>query len=270
MNKSKDGKSRLLIFFLATMLALKVYGGSSETSAQTPKSLMLVTSEFKPYMMNRLDAPGLFSEIVVSAYKKAGYAVKVVFLPWKRAVLSVEAGKYDGLVGANHSQKRAEFMLFSDAVIKADYAFFALRSRNITYQTLSDLSPYRVGYLRGGIILDQFHKADWLRKEEVRDHKQALNMLRAGRIDLILSQKLLIPYHLKEQGWGNERDFIDTLSPNYGSLKAYTTVSKHHPEGSKVIKHFNEGLRAIVMSGEYQKILKKYEAEIASVFPKNP
>jgi len=95
-------------------------------------------------------------------------------------------------------------------------------------------------------------------------------MLRAGRIDLILSQKLLIPYHLKKQGWNNEGELIETLSPNYGSLKAYTTLSKHLPEGSKVIKHFNEGLKAIVMSGEYQKTLKKYEAEIASALPKNP
>lgn len=270
MNRPKASIFRLLTLFLATLLTLKVYGANPDASAHTPKSLVLVTSEFKPYMMDRLEAPGLFSEIVVSAYKKAGYTVKVVFLPWKRAVLSVKAGKYDGLVGANHSEKRAEFMLFSNAVIKANYAFFALKSRNITYRTLSDLSTYRVGYLRGGIVLDQFHKADWLKKEEVRDHEQAINMLRAGRFDLILSQKLLIPYHLKEQGLHFEGESIEALSPNYGSLKAYTTVSKHHPEGSKVIKHFNEGLRAIVMSGEYQKILKKYQAEIASVFPKKP
>jgi len=249
------------LFSGVMFLSFSAYGSSGLN-----EHLVLATTEMEPYTINDSSHSGFLNEIVIQAYEHSGYSVKVIFLPWKRAVLSVKEGLHDGLVVANLNSEREAFMTYSKALIQTDFVFYK-RAKN--YIDEDNLSNYRIGFVRGGVITKRFHTTKWLKKEELRNTEHALKMLLASRIDLLISQRLIIPYQLESRGKSFEFEKIEVLNTVYESIKAYTTISKKKDNHEEIILNFNKGLEALKNTGQYQNILTKYKAESASVFPSN-
>lgn len=115
------------------------------------------------------------------------------------------------------------------------------------------MTPYTIGYLRGGSFGAEFDAATYLKKEDVTENEQNIKKLVAGRIDLIIAHRLLILYLLKTKypEWQNEIEFID---PSWLLINVHHAISRTNPNAEKIVADFNRGLQAIKDDGTYQKI----------------
>ena len=73
-----------------------------------------------------------------------------------------EEGKADGLFPAYRNKEREEKYVFTEPYTSGLVGFFKLKGSKITYSTLKDLTPYRIGIVRGYANTPEFDAADYL------------------------------------------------------------------------------------------------------------
>jgi polar amino acid transport system substrate-binding protein len=69
----------------AITFALAILTTAGTTSA-AEKAVSIATLEWPPYTGSKLPSGGATTAVVNAAFEKAGYRVKVVYVPWKRAI----------------------------------------------------------------------------------------------------------------------------------------------------------------------------------------
>ena len=126
------------------------------------KTVTIATTDWEPYVGQKLENYGFSAEIVTAAYSKTGYKTVFKFYPWARAVKMSEEGKADGLFPAYRNKEREEKYVFTEPYTSGLVGFFKLKGSKITYSTLKDLTPYRIGSVRGYANTPEFDAADYL------------------------------------------------------------------------------------------------------------
>lgn len=221
------------------------------------KRLVLSTMNWEPYYAKQLLNGGPVTEITKEAFKKAGYEVLIKFVPWKRALEKSKTGKYDGLMGAYFSDDRARYFAYTDKIVDAEVVLVRKKESVISYTSLQDLKPYRVGVLRGGSVNQEFDTAAYLTKIEVGKHEQGIGMLMAGRVDLIVLGKFHF-LKLIHQKYPRLTDKVTIITPPLRVNSLFNTISKRHPDHKKIVTDFNRGLAEINRLGIVSGILEKH------------
>ncbi len=86
-------------------------------------------------------------------------------------------------------------------------------------------------------------------------------MLSKKRVDLVLLDKLVTEYHLKNDPYLKKlKQELQVVNPPLQNKDLHIVFSKKHPNGAKFTLIFNRGLNAIRESGELKKILEKNQA----------
>lgn len=92
--------------------------------------------------------------------------------------------------------------------------------------------------------------------EEVRTYEQNLKKLIAKRIDLMLSDQLMMAYLLTTYPEYQEK--ITPLSPPIQSTLLGLLISKTRPDHVAIVADFNRGLQEILTDGTFNQLVKKY------------
>lgn len=217
-------------------------------SAQTSE-LLIATDEEKQ--------GGYLVEITEEALKRVGYTANIQFFPWKRALRNGMDGEFDVLLGAYHTEERAQKMAYSEPIGKVDIGLFALKESTIRYTTLPDLTPYVIGYTRGAAVSNAFENATYLQKEAVANIELNIKKLLRGRVDLIVYKKQqLLP--LIQTKYPESVDKVEFLDPPLRTSFFFNAFPKTRPDALKHLEDFNRGLQAIKDDGTYAKILEKH------------
>ncbi len=90
--------------FLALLAALVI---ATPVAFSSERIIRLATLDWQPYVAQQLENYGFTSEIVTTAFNRAGYHVQISFMPWIRVLAEVERGTYDAMYPAYFSQERA-------------------------------------------------------------------------------------------------------------------------------------------------------------------
>ena len=104
----------IIMFFLLTSLL------SVQTWAQDSKGDVTICTEDSQWYPYTFQAKGKIEgslvELTHRALANAGFAHRIVMMPWRRCLLDVKLGNMDGAIGASFSAERAEYMHYpSDA-----------------------------------------------------------------------------------------------------------------------------------------------------------
>jgi len=199
---------------------------------------------------------GYLIEVTLAALKRVGYEARVQYCPWQRALYeSMEAGAHDILLGAYSSPERRLKMAYSEPLGKVDICLFSLKSRRISYRSLRDLEPYRIGVVRGAMISEAFQGAG-LKCEAVSTVEQNLAKLLAGRIDLFVDKEYTT-LHLLRGAFLAQADRVEALRPPLRSDHFYNAFPKRRPGSQKLLEDFNRGLRLVKEDGSYAAILRR-------------
>ncbi len=249
MNK-KIEKIFISLLFILTILSTMSFA----------EQIKLTSCNWKPYNAEGLLNYGFASEIISTAFARRGYKVSFTFLPWKRAMKETERGLYHGLFAAYYNRERAEIYQASDPYITGPLVLCAKKNSKIKYKNLIDLKSYKIGTVMGYANTEEFDNANYLQKDPVISDIQNIRKLLAGRVDLIVVDKYLALYHLKNTPvLSGNTDSVKFLEPPLQEKNLHIMFSRAIPGFEKRVKDFNLGLKEIKDDGTYKEILIKHD-----------
>ena len=203
---------------------------SSKALSDNPKTLNFTT----------LNEISMFSEHVKKieqAYKKIGYNIKLHQLPSLRAIQeSLNNNTYDGELGR---VKEAEKILVNHIRIKVPIFKLKIRAfyidENIKINNKKDLDKYKFGFVRGSLLVES--NFDISKAQALKDHYQCFDMLKAGRLEVIVTEEQFI-----NGPWA--KDIKDRIKISENSLTEHNVYhflhKKHEALVAQLTKAFSE------------------------------
>lgn len=244
--------------FRAALLGIILLAAAPATKAAEP--LILVTTEFPPYMSESRPGGGMLVALTRAALSQSEYRPEVKFMPWARALAEVRSNRAHGLIGAWHSRERESYLAFPEPLLNTEIGFFARRGKMPVFRNLRDLQGMRVGTVRGYANPEDFLAAG-LETEEEADDLANLRKLAAGRIDLVLIDRLVAEYLIEER-LPKSRALLRWVTPAIVKAPIYTTFAKGAPGCEQRLQALNSGLERIRQSGEFSAILAQHRVSL--------
>jgi polar amino acid transport system substrate-binding protein len=227
--------------------------------------LLLAGESLPPFTFERERAPaGLHWELCERLMQGLGRPVRWVQMPWRRALLDMEAGQLDGIIGTTrgHLNEREAQMLFANEPLShVSTHFVSLSSRPFRFDGLFMLRGMRVAVLGGYAHSPDFMAAGYFQRQTASSHRQCLRMLLAGRVDVALVDLAATRYFIHAEQ-GGERLFVDPHPVGRGQLLLGLSRSARHQE---LATQFDAALRAFKRGPAYAALLKRYGLQRADV-----
>jgi polar amino acid transport system substrate-binding protein len=221
------------------------------------RKLDIVADNYPPYYGEDLRNGGVMTEIVVEAFKRAGYDVEIRFKPWKRALEEAKTGMRDGLYTVWYRKEREQWFVYSDPIPPpSEIGFYKRKDTDISFETFEDLKPYTIGVGRGYATPPGFDEAS-VKTSLATDDEQNLRKLHKGRIDLALTDKLVAKYVIDSKIPAAIPD-LEWLPPTLHVETNHLALSKKANDHATILADFNRGLREIKADGTLQAIMVKH------------
>ncbi len=224
--------------------------------------VVMTTGEWEPFTSDAMEGKGFFCELVTAAFNEAGYEAEYEFHAWERAELMAEDGDVFAAIPYSYTESRAEIFLFSDEVAIAGSKFFYKTGGNvdgagIDYKSLDDVQDFKIGGIQGYFYQEAFDAHGGLDVEWVANEESAVRMLQEGRVDLVLSNEIMMWALIGNLYPDNIGEF-ETIENYYSKDELYVMASKTYPDSEQLLADFNAGLNQIRADGTYDRILEKY------------
>lgn len=217
--------------------------------------IRLLAGEYQPFTSADLPDGGILGELTHRAFALTGHQVHIDFLPWARAVLVVHQGQYDGLMAIWPDKSVTEKLIPSRPLVYSEVGFFVRRNSSVPFAVLNQLKGQTVGTVRG------YHyplsiTSSGMVAEDAADDLINLRKLAARRFDLVLLEKHVGLYLL-----GQQPDLQKKLvwqAPVLDRLPLFVGFSAPKVGQPDWPTLYEQGLKQLVESGEYQRILDKH------------
>jgi polar amino acid transport system substrate-binding protein len=221
------------------------------------RDISMLTVEWAPHYGSDLPEQGLTTAIVKAAFNAVGHRSEVDFIPWARALKEVEEGKADVVMGAYHSKERERIYHFSDPIYFLELGLIARPGLGVSrYETLRDLTPYKIGVSRGFANSEEFDAATYLDKHVATFPNLNIRKLFRGRIDMAVMNFDLFRYEARKEGFCiSDVEFMEPPLETHG---LYLMASRNIPDGAQLMQDFNRGLETIRRNGEFDRIVGRF------------
>lgn len=210
-----------------------------------------------------IEPVGISIDIAKQALESIHCQVKLIKMPWARALIELKAGRIDLISRAFKKPERSIYANFSTFGFYSPNVLFILKSDSKKWQvkTLADLTKkdFKLGVQIGvsyGQDFDQLSKNKSFSKHLVRQsNRESLwKMLSFKRIDGVLADQTTGLLELRELGLHEE---ISVMPLSLSSKPAFFAFSKKTTSAS-FVKRFDDALRKMQNNGEIKKISQKY------------
>lgn len=245
---------RFCLAFVALSLAIPIYG----VSARAETFALVTGDDYAPFTGRDLPQKGLASAIVQSAFRRMGHSTTIDFKPWKRGFADVQAGRYLGTFPYGKNAKREALFHYSKPLYKFGQFMFALRSSDIAFETLDDLTGMRVclplGY--NPVRLRPLADAGKITLVQPPDIDACFRMVELGRADLVRVNDIV--------GWsvvqrmGDSRTKFQMLPKPVRESIEHFIVPRSNPDGAAVIAAFDKALTRMEETGEIYRMIERY------------
>jgi polar amino acid transport system substrate-binding protein len=217
------------------------------------ETIVVVGNHAPPY---RIIEDGEFSGIYFDTIKAIAERLKLSIEfreePFARALVSMERGDADIMLGPNRTPEREKFLIYTDATFPPAQKAFYVHPDAPSITTYEDLSGKIIAVHRGKVYFDRFDHDTALQKEDVNSYEQAIMKVVKGRNDVVIMPEQEGDYLLQQLG-------VELKKSSYivpGNV-SYLTISKQSP-----IQHLQhaieEAMAAIKADGAMQTILVQY------------
>lgn len=244
------------------LIFLTIFFLPSVTSAQM--TVTLVSDPFPPYVTGVADGTSPTGGVSVEILKKIFERIENVTLemklyPWKRAMAYAMKGQVDGIWMIIKNKERMQVLDYTDPLLELRAYLWYLNSRypdGVTWETLSDLVPYRIGAVRGYEFAGSLYKAQKqgipLNIETVTNEEQNFSKLLNGRVDIIPAHESVAYEQIKRHGWEGKLGYTAKLFDN---TVVYIGISKKSP-AKDLIPQINQIINELNADGTIEKILQ--------------
>jgi polar amino acid transport system substrate-binding protein len=246
-----------MVFLFRSIIVIVLIAAFQPTAFSSERVIKLATLNWAPYVEENLENCGFTSEIVSQIFKKAGYQVKIYFMPWARVLAEVKTGEYDAMYPAYYSEERSRIYAFSNQIAEGPLVLCKRSDDTIEYKNLIDLKPYKIGVVRGYVNTPEFDAAVYLNKKIVNNDKQNLLKLLTGRIDIAVIDKYTAKQIIKID-IPHAAEKLDFLDPPLENKLLYVGFSKKRKDYQNLLKSFNQALNEMIKKGLIDNIVKKH------------
>lgn len=209
----------------------------------------------KPPYIFEGEPRGLEYELVMAAAKRGGLQLTPYYAPMERLHLLLARGELDAI--ATTSAQSGVSAFYSDAYIEYHNVAVALASRHLPITRIADMARYSMStYQRARYLLGPEFQAMAERNPLYREEALQINrnrLLYSGRVDLIVGDLRIFKYFNAQVA-----DQVDVSQPlSYFALFPRTAYSVGFRQAAPR-ELFNQGLKALRESGDYQRIEQRY------------
>jgi len=212
--------------------------------------------QFAPYSFVTAedDTPrGLDVELVDAVLREAKVNYDIRLYPWERVKRMLDRGEVQmafQFAGTPLRQQQYELVgpLRSGSTVFMTTAKTALSD----WKSLDDLSPYVIGQVRGYAYEENFDRADLARDTTAQNPRQLVSMLLAGRIDIIVGDRVQLQYFVREQ---RAQEQVRILPRPLIQMPRFVAFAKGDSERAR---QFSEALVRLRKSGTLGKIEQRW------------
>ncbi len=207
---------------LIAALGMALTGGGPVRADEAPW-IIFCADDFPPYCWNMpgKGPAGLDVELVSAMLERANAPHDIQQMAWGRAMAGLEQGRCDILFGLVPSEQRFRDFLMVGPFRDGEIAFAVRADSNITFQTLDDLAGLTVGTTQRNHYGAAFDNATQFARDPARNDQLSLLKLVAGRVDLVVGDRLALAWKAKQQGISDKIRFLPkplSVSPHYMAL----------------------------------------------------
>ena len=226
------------------------------------KEIVAAADPWAPFADPADPREGISLAIIRAAYATQGYTVKMVYVPWARAVQGVTKGSFDILPTVWISDARLKVLEFSEPYAVNEIKFIKTIDDDFEYTDLSSLDGKRVGTVRGYGYGDEFLAAKNFKRDEVSTLLQNIAKLTHDnkRIDLTLDDEIVARVTIANED-PQLLEKVRFVETPYSSKKLYVAAGLANPRHEEIISAFNTGLKEIEANGKLEEIRKSYGLE---------
>ena len=249
-----DSSGFMFIRILAIFSSL--YAGLS--FAQPAKGIELYAVNYPPYMI--IDQQGAISgidvEVTKSAFAAVGVPVKMMTAPWKRILKSLEFGYIAGALTCSYRAERERFVWYSDKVSEANQVAVFKKSADLSgLINFDDLRNYKVMAVEGWAIQKELEKSN-ITHETTLEMDNGIKSVAFRDVDVFYNGELATLFRAQQLNLQDQIK-IKRLSDKESST-FHLCLSKEYSDSKNLISKFNQGLKLIKATGEYDSIYSKY------------
>jgi polar amino acid transport system substrate-binding protein len=249
-------RRRIRLFVLLTFLSFGLLSQSIAAPADEP--LTLVTDLWPPFRLKgeSEDMTGIDIDLTRLLEKRLGVTIKIVRVPWVRALQMMRSGQADLMAGLARTAEREQFIYYCEPPYSAIRpAFYKLAGNAAQLNTYEDLRNYSIGFTRASVYFEPFDSDKELKKQSASTEEQLLKMLLGQRFDFLVGSDIQVDYEIKLQGLGNSIAKAayqpDKTTPLFFGISRQSRFLKQAPELEKA-------LAGLLNDGSVTKLISQY------------
>jgi len=251
----------IVLLFGSAVCAQGGVQAGSEDHAWPREIKMGISMSIPPWVIKK-DNSGIELDILVAAFNPRQYVIKPSYVPFARAYSHFESGLLDGVINANKTISKSGYL--SDTVVTFQNVAISLAQKHypekFPIDFLKDKSVIAFQNAKKVLSAEFGAMADRNpRYQEVPQQGQQISMLFIREIDFIVMDKSIFGYY-----WNQAVNDKSKAAYNYHKPVRFHPVFKPSPypfifKEKHIRDEFNHGLKRIKESGEFDRILKKYD-----------
>ncbi|WP_085899639.1 substrate-binding periplasmic protein [Kiloniella majae] len=253
-----------LCFLGLLFLAILISPGRvafSDAEPQTERVYQGLTVPYPPYMIiEDEEITGIVTEIVRTAFDRAGLKLQINHLPMKRALHKIREGQADFMFTLFFTEERAAYMHYAEQPLSYEDIILAVpKGKTPPFDgSLESIRGLEIGTPRGfslGTNIDAGFEEGVLVKTEVPHSLAGVKMLASSRVQSMASDRLTFLYMLRESSM---RENIEIVEPPLNRTPAYIGYSKKASHVLDLRDRIDQELAKMWNEGVMEEITNKY------------
>ncbi|MEH6563852.1 MAG: transporter substrate-binding domain-containing protein [Halopseudomonas sp.] len=237
--------------------------GAAPAQAALPV-LVIATSELPPYV-SATPQNSFLTDLLQEIGKEMDVRFEFRFMPWPRCELAVETHQAWATMPYVPTAERKQKFLFSQPLYAKRTMLFYYHSQAgkpdtrqlpTRFQQLSELSPYRLGGVRGYYYEKLFAEAG-LSLELASSEELSFRKLHAGRVDLVPAVET-VGWDIIRSNFAQEQSAFSVLDTPLDVGHNYLMTSRYYPNAEHLLEQFNQALQTLRRTGMYSQIAMRH------------
>lgn len=237
--------SRFLLFFTFACIAL--------TAKAEP--LIAIDNANPPFMyLQDGEAQGLYPELLQAVFQRAGIAVEIRAMPWKRALRMGEKAKA-GIGGIYKTAPRLEIYDYSQPIFEEKLLVYVRKGAALKFEQVSDLHDKRVGVIRGWSYTEAFDealKSGRILATESSSDEANFRMLASGRLDAVIAIEVAGQRIIQQLQLSN----MQALEPPLSINPTYLVFAKKAQQ-QVLLQRFDQSLQEMREDGSLDELVRQ-------------
>ncbi|MBN2569711.1 MAG: transporter substrate-binding domain-containing protein [Deltaproteobacteria bacterium] len=226
-----------------------------------PQEIIFAIGDWPPYTNSSEN--GLATDIVTAACVSVGITYRIIHVPWLRAENYVERGDAFGTFPYAITSQRKIKYLFSDPIFGSSNTIIYNSSNKkidiAELQSIESFKMFTIGMTTGSDALAVPLRKIGAKVETTETIDLSMKKLQSGRIDFIIEDSYVINELLKQ--YQDARIVVLNKKILFLDREYCLMVTKRNKNSQDIIELFNKGIRKIKSSGEYGRIIVKYQEQ---------